>query len=293
MRARAVASRGGWGSRLLMVAALAALVVALTGLPGASAAPGPADLSLTKNDSADPVVKGTNFSYTIQVRNLDAANDATDVTVVDPLPTQVGFVSATASSGTCQQQAKTVTCSLGTVLAGTTASVTIAVKAEKQGTASNAATVTTSVVDANAANNQDTETTAILNKGKAKKPKKRASCATPTISGTAGNDVLVGTNRADVIRAFSGDDQVFAGGGKDLICADLGADLVSGGPKDDTVIGGGGRDKLFGNTGNDVVKGKRGRDRLRGNFGNDFLNGGRGRDSCKGGAGQDTLRRCP
>jgi uncharacterized repeat protein (TIGR01451 family) len=291
MRARAVASRGGRGARLLVVGILATLAVALTGLPGASAAPGPADLSLTKNDSADPVVKGTSFTYTIQVRNLDPANDATDVTVVDPLPSQVSFTSATASSGTCQQQAKTVTCSLGTVLAGTTASVTIAVKADKQGTASNTATVTTSVVDANAANNQDTETTAILNKGKAKK--QRASCAAPTISGTAGNDVLVGTNRADVIRAFSGDDQVFAGGGKDLICADLGADLVSGGDKDDTVIGGGGPDRLVGNTGNDLLKGKRGRDRLRGNFGNDFLNGGRGRDSCKGGPGQDTLRRCP
>jgi uncharacterized repeat protein (TIGR01451 family) len=291
MDARRLARAGYWGSRLLLLGGLAALVVVLIGLPGASAAPGPTDLSLTKNDSADPVVKGSNFTYTIQVRNPDATNDATDVTVVDPLPTQVDFVSATASGGTCQQQAKTVTCSLGTVLAGTTATVTITVKADKQGPASNVATVTTSVVDANAANNQDTELTSIVNKGKAKKQK--PSCATPTISGTAGNDTLVGTNRADVIRAFSGDDQVFAGDGKDLICADLGDDLVSGGPKGDTVIGGGGRDRLVGNTGGDLLKGKGGRDRLRGNFGNDFLNGGRGKDNCNGGAGRDTLRRCP
>jgi uncharacterized repeat protein (TIGR01451 family) len=296
MDARRLAGAGNWGSRLLLLGGLAALVVALIGLPGASAAPGPSDLSLIKNDSADPVVKGSNFTYTIQVRNPDATNDATDVTVVDPLPAQVDFVSAIASSGTCQLQAKTVTCNLGTVLAGTTATATITVKAGRQGTASNVATVTTSVVDANAANNQDTETTAIVNKSKAKKKQKKktkASCATPTISGTAGNDVLVGTNRADVIRAFSGDDQVFAGDGKDLICADLGADLVSGGPKGDTVIGGGGRDRLVGNTGGDLLKGKSGRDRLRGNFGNDFLNGGRGKDNCNGGAGRDTLRRCP
>jgi uncharacterized repeat protein (TIGR01451 family) len=292
MDAGRLARAGTWGPRLLLMGGLAVLAVVLIGLPGASAAPGPTDLSLTKNDSADPVVKGSNFSYTIQVRNPDATNDATDVSVVDTLPAQVDFVSATASSGTCQEHAKTVTCNLGTVLAGTTATVTITVKADRQGTASNVATVTTSVVDANTANNQDIETTAIVNKGKAKK-KAKASCAAPTISGTAGNDILIGTNRADVIRAFSGDDQVFAGDGKDLICADLGADLVSGGPKGDTVIGGGGPDRLIGKTGADLLKGKKGRDRLRGNFGNDFLNGGRGIDSCKGGPGQDTLRRCP
>jgi uncharacterized repeat protein (TIGR01451 family) len=292
MSTRTLAGARSWGPRLLTIGALAALLIAVIGpLGGASAAPGPTDLSVSKSDSADPVVRGSNFIYTIQVRNL-GANDATDVTVVDPLPAQVDFVSANASSGTCQQQAKTVTCNLGTVLAGATATVTITVKADRQGTASNVATVTTTQVDANTANNQDIETTTILNKGQAKKVKK-ASCATPTISGTPGNDVLTGTSRADVIRAFAGNDQVFGGGGRDLICADLGADLVSGGPKGDTVIGGGGPDRLIGNTGGDLLRGKSGRDRLRGNFGNDVLNGGRNIDSCKGGPGQDTLRRCP
>jgi uncharacterized repeat protein (TIGR01451 family) len=291
MSTRTLAGARSWGPRILTLGALTAALIALTGLPGgASAAPGPTDLSVSKSDSSDPVVRGSNFTYTIQVKNL-GANDATDVTVVDPLPAQVDFVSAAASSGTCQQQAKTVTCNLGTVLAGATATVTITVKADRQGTASNVATVTTTQLDANTANNQDTETTTILNRGQAKKVK--ASCATPTISGTPGNDILTGTSRADVIRAFAGNDQVFGGGGRDLICADLGADLVSGGPKGDTVIGGGGPDRLIGNTGGDLLRGKSGRDRLRGNFGNDVLNGGRNIDSCKGGPGQDTLRRCP
>jgi uncharacterized repeat protein (TIGR01451 family) len=300
MTTRVPPSARRWGPRLLILGMLAALVTALVGAPGgASAAPGPTDLSLTKNDSADPVVRGSNFSYTIQVRNLGAGGmaDAENVTVLDPLPSQVGFVSATASSGTCTQAAGTVTCNLGTLLEGTTASVTITVKADRAGTATNVATVsTTTPGEMNAANNQDTETTTIQNKptGKKKGKKKgRASCAAPTISGTAGNDVLVGTNGPDVIRAFAGDDRVFAGGGKDLVCADLGADFVSGGPKNDTLIGGGGPDRLVGKAGGDTLKGKKGRDRLRGNFGNDFLNGGRGRDSCKGGPGQDTLRRCP
>jgi uncharacterized repeat protein (TIGR01451 family) len=292
MSTRTLPGTRRWGPRLLTIGALAALLIAVIGpLGGASAAPGETDLSVSKSDSADPVVKGNNFTYTIQVRNL-GTNDATDVTVVDALPSQVNFVSATASGGSCSQAAGTVTCTLGTVNAGATATVSIVVKAQKQGTASNAATVTTTQVDTNPANNQDTETTAIITKGQAKK-KGKASCATPTISGTAGNDVITGTNRADVIRAFAGNDQVFGGGGKDLICADLGADFVSGGAKGDTVIGGGGPDRLKGNGGGDTLKGKKGRDRLRGNLGSDFLNGGAGRDSCKGGAGQDTLRRCP
>ena len=291
MSTRNLTGARSWGPRLLILSALAALLIALIGTPGASAVVGPTDLTVTKNDSADPVVKGDNFTYTIQVRNL-GANDASGVTVVDTLPSQVDFVSATASAGSCQQQAGTVTCNLGQVNSGVTATVTIAVKAQKQGTASNLVTVA-SVDDTNATNNQDTETTAIVNKGQAQAKKRQASCASPTISGTPGNDTLVGTSEADVIRAFAGDDQVFAGGGRDLICADLGADLVSGGPKGDTVIGGGGPDRLIGNTGGDVLRGKSGRDRLRGNFGNDLLNGGRGIDSCKGGPGQDTLRRCP
>jgi uncharacterized repeat protein (TIGR01451 family) len=295
MSARRMASAGSWGPRLLILGGLVVLVMVATGLPGATAAPGPTDLSLTKNDSADPVVKESNFTYTIQVRNLGAGDmaDATDVTVVDPLPSQVDFVSATASSGTCQKQASTITCTLGTVNAGVTAIVTITVKAKRPGTATNLATVSTTVADTNAANNQDTETTTILTKGKAKKQKRKPSCAFPTISGTAGDDVLIGTNGPDVIRAFAGNDRVFAGGGKDLVCANRGADFVSGGAKGDRIIGGPGRDRLLGKGGNDVLKGKKGRDRLRGNFGNDFLNGGRGRDNCKGGAGRDTLRRCP
>jgi uncharacterized repeat protein (TIGR01451 family) len=286
-----LAGARSWGPRLLVLAGLAALLV-LMASRGASAAPGPTDLSLTKNDSADPVVRGSNFSYTIQVLN-PGPNDAENVILVDPLPSQVDFVSATASGGTCQQAAGTVTCNLGTLLPGTR-SVTITVKADKAGTATNVATVSTTSGDPIATNNSDTETTVIQNKGKGQAKKKgKASCATPTISGTAGNDVITGTNNADVIRAFAGNDQVFGGGGKDLICADLGADFVSGGAKGDTVIGGGGPDRLKGNGGGDTLKGKKGRDSLRGNLGSDFLNGGAGRDSCKGGAGQDTLRRCP
>jgi uncharacterized repeat protein (TIGR01451 family) len=276
------------GPRLLGIAAALAGVLALVlinGPGGASAAPGPTDLALTKDDSPDPVAARARLTYTIQVKN-QGIGDATGVVVTDPLSaSEVDFVSATATSGTCEHQANIVTCTLGTVNAGTTVTVTIVVEPKKTGTLSNTATVV-SPQDITPTNNQATATTVVSETGK-------ASCASPTIIGTTGDDVLTGTDRADVIVTLEGNDRVFAGGGKDLVCTDGGADFVSGGPGGDTAIGGADPDTLKGKGGNDLLKGKGGRDRLRGNAGNDLLNGGGSRDSCKGGAGSDTLKRCP
>ena len=160
------------------VAALAAMAAVLAGpIGGATAAPGPTDLQLTKSDSPDPVVEKTDLAYTIQVRNLGAGGtaDATDVVVTDTLPAGVTFVSATTASGTCTRANRTVTCNLGTLLAGAVATVTIAVKAGNDGTISNVASVATTVVDTDLANNQDTESTTVSKAPtipKTKKPKK-------------------------------------------------------------------------------------------------------------------------
>ena len=70
---------------------------------------------------------------------------------------------------------------------------TIVVNKPKSGTLSNTASVTTTVSDANAANDQDTETTRVNKQAKQPKAKKgKPSCASPTITGTAGNDTLIG-----------------------------------------------------------------------------------------------------
>jgi uncharacterized repeat protein (TIGR01451 family) len=279
---------------------LAALALGLIGGTGsASAAPGPTDLSLTKADTADPVTVGDTFGYVLTVKNAGLLNDAGDVITTDTLPSQVSYVSATPSSGTCEKSGSKVTCDLGQVNAAASASVTITVKASKNGTASNTASLT-SADDTNATNNLDTETTVINKKPstpktpKPKKPKRqKPSCAAPTIVGTAGDDVLVGTARADGILAFTGHDQIFAGGGNDVICAGGGVDLVDGGSGKDFVIGGSGPDKLIGSDGGDTLKGKNGRDKLLGGKGDDLLNGGKKRDKCKGGPGRNVLIRCP
>src|SRR5882672_4200845 len=91
------------------------------------------------------------------------ASDAGDVITTDTLPSQVSYVSSTPSAGTCQKSGSKITCDLGQINAGASASVTITVKASKNGTASNTASLT-SADDTNATNNLDTETTVINKK---------------------------------------------------------------------------------------------------------------------------------
>ncbi len=269
---------------------IAALALGLTAAAG-GAAVGPTDLAVTKADTADPVTVGDTFGYVITARNLGFVDDAGDVKTTDTLPSRVSYVSATPSKGSCKKSGRKVTCDLGQVNAGSSASVTILVKASRSGTASNTASLT-SADDTNAANNVDTETT-VINKKPPKPKKPKPSCAAPTIVGTAGNDVLVGTDRKDAILGLRGSDRIFAGGGNDIICAGGGADLVNGGSGSDLIIGGNGPDKLIGKDGRDTLKGKNGRDKLFGGKGDDLLNGGKKRDKCKGGPGRNTLIRCP
>lgn len=280
------------GISALTLGTLVCLLIGFTG--GASALVGSTDLALTKTDSPDPVTAGSNLTYTIDVANTTVgANDANPVTVTDTLPAGVDFVSATPTQGTCDRTGNTVKCELGQVNAGATARVTIVVKTKKDGTLSNTAVVAAGSGDPNAANNSASATTTVSKKAAKGKKKAKASCATPTITGTAGDDVLVGTAAGDVIVSLAGNDQVYSGGGKDLICAGSGLDLVVGGSGGDTAIGGANADRLVGQGGGDLLKGKGGRDKLRGKAGNDTLNGGKKRDSCKGGAGRDTLIKCP
>jgi uncharacterized repeat protein (TIGR01451 family) len=273
-------------------------VVALSVMAGgAGAAVGPTDVSLTKADTADPVTVGDTFGYVITVKNA-GTNDAGDVIVTDTLSSKVSYLSSTPTGpySTCQRSGTKVTCDLGQLNAGATASVTILVKASSSGTATDTAALT-SADDTNASNNVDSETTTINSKPSTPKAPKhkhkgRASCAAPTVIGTAGDDVLQGTNRADAIVALGGNDVVYGGSGNDVICAGTGTDIVLGGSGKDFVNGGGGPDRLVGQDGGDTLKGKSGPDRLSGGKGDDTLVGGKGRDKCKGGSGHNVLISC-
>lgn len=247
----------------------------------------PADLSLSKTDSPDPVAENGALTYTLAVANA-GPDPATNVTVSDDLPSQVDPQSAESSAGNCDIQGKKVTCELGTLSSGGSATVTIQVRPKNPGQITNTASVQSDVMDPQSANNEDSETTTVMEAPQPATCKKKPA----TISGTDAGETLTGTNDKDVILAGGGDDQINAGDGKDLICAGGGNDLVLAGGDNDFAKGQAGRDKLKGQGGGDTLKGNRGRDKLRGGSDNDLLAGGKGRDRCKGGGGSDTLRTC-
>lgn len=104
---------------------------------------------------------------------------------------------------------------------------------------------------------------------------------TAVLSGSAGNDTLLGYATADVMYGNDG------------------ADTMSGGDGNDVLNGGAGSDALKGENGNDVLNGGADGDNLQGGAGNDVFDGGTGNDVLIGsyydgywgtynGAGSDT-----
>ncbi len=102
-----------------------------------------ADLVVTKSDSPDPALVGQPLTYTVGVQN-SGPSSAPSVSVSDTLPAGVTFVSATPSQGTCSQSAGTVTCPLGTIGNGASASVQIQVTPQSTGSITNQATASSS-----------------------------------------------------------------------------------------------------------------------------------------------------
>lgn len=121
--------------------------------------PDSADLSIVKTDSPDPVLVGGSLTYTLAVSNA-GPDTAAGVTVSDTLPAGTSYVSSTPSQGTCSGTT-TVTCSLGSLVSGGSATVTIVVTANTVGTLTNTASVSSSTSDPNAQNNSSSATTAV------------------------------------------------------------------------------------------------------------------------------------
>lgn len=118
--------------------------------------PGSADLSVTKVDDVDPVLPGDIVIYTVDVANA-GPDPAQNVVATDTLPPGVTFL---ASVG-CLQDPNALTCSLGTIAAGASASYTIAVQVDGgvQGTITNDVVVAAGTADPNQTNNSASEET--------------------------------------------------------------------------------------------------------------------------------------
>ena len=127
--------------------------------PGEIAGAPVIDLSIIKTDRPDPVFVGARLTYTLTVRNA-GPDTATNVRVADALPAATNFVSVATSQGTCTG-GRVVRCSLGEVLSGGRATITIVVRPTEAGALLNVATVVGDQSEANTANNRATAPTLV------------------------------------------------------------------------------------------------------------------------------------
>jgi Ca2+-binding RTX toxin-like protein len=119
--------------------------------------------------------------------------------------------------------------------------------------------------------------------------------------GSAFNDTVKGTNKADAIYARGGDDTIFGRGGDDTIVADtagaVGNDRLYGDAGDDTLTGTVGSDYLVGGSGSDTISSASELHQvIRGGSGIDTITFPLPVDSgfvAKGSGGQDKLRLLP
>ncbi|WP_454714941.1 hypothetical protein [Caulobacter segnis] len=143
------------------------------------------------------------------------------------------------------------------------------------------------------------------------------------ISGSAGDDALVGTPGNDIFRAGAGNDSINSSAGDDTydggdgndflgfgnasrgITVDLAVataqdtgdgrdtfisiDSIMGSRFDDVFRGTDGYNQINGENGNDLIEGRGGDDNLSGGAGNDVVRGGAGNDIVSGGSGNDQI----
>lgn len=108
--------------------------------------------------------------------------------------------------------------------------------------------------------------------------------------GTAGNDTLFGSARANTIYAEDGNDRVVGRKGDDALKGGDGRDSVYGQEGNDRVKGSGGMDEVYGGPGGDLVRGgtpEQPNDGVR-----DVLECGDGIDEAYFVEGQDIVRDC-
>ena len=142
-----------------------------------------ADLSVTQSDSADPVIPGSAYTYTITVSN-SGPSTAPNVLVLDDVPSGITIGSVTSTQGACTVTPTQILCGLGNLDAGQSATVTLNATATLAGLVTNVVTVSSSSPDGNPSNNVAMEQTMVA---------VTAGCGAPTF---AGPDVYGGSPAA-------------------------------------------------------------------------------------------------
>ncbi len=109
------------------------------------------------------------------------------------------------------------------------------------------------------------------------------------LTGTPGNDWLIGGRGDNTIDGLGGNDFIWAGRGDDSVDGGDGHDWIWSGRGDDTVNGGHGNDRISAGRGDDQIDGGYGNDRIYAGRGDDGIDGGDGHDYIRAGRGDDHI----
>lgn len=121
-----------------------------------------ADLGISKTDATDPVQVSQVLVYTLTVENT-GPDQAIDVTVEDTLPSDVTYVDASASQGSCfLTPSDVVQCDLGNIANGDSVTIDIEVVPSQPGTITNIAEVSATTNDPDATNDTAAEDTLVV-----------------------------------------------------------------------------------------------------------------------------------
>ncbi len=119
------------------------------------------DMAVGMMGAPSTVVVGSNLTYTITVLN-NGPDVARGVAVNQTLPANVTFRSASSSQGSVSYVGGGVSASLGSMNLNATATITVVVTPNAVGTVSSTATVASSEIDFNPANNSSTVDTQVI-----------------------------------------------------------------------------------------------------------------------------------
>lgn len=123
-----------------------------------------ADVGVTKTASPESVRVGSKVTFTLVVKNHGPA-DAIGVTLADPLPAGLTLVSSSTTKGSCSGSS-TVSCTIGSLSNGSSATVTIVVTAAVAGAIKNTAEIGATNPDPNVgANNRSSVTVTVTSGG--------------------------------------------------------------------------------------------------------------------------------
>ncbi len=120
------------------------------------------DIAIVKTNAPDPVLAGTDLTYTLTVTNNGPANSGA-VSFTDPLPSGVTYSSFSGAGWSCSATANTVHCTSPALPVGDSSTVTLTTQVDTAvpdgTTLTNTATLDTNPDDSNPENNTSTSTT--------------------------------------------------------------------------------------------------------------------------------------